>query len=400
MNILPINLQNNNKAKRSVLNNSHVIQPKYAHTLERDTVSFGSHIIPSRGATKIAEFVTQSVAQNSKRMERIATTYLDVLESVASKLNEIGISFDRAYCELNPVKSPESYTSKIVRSKNFKVPDTIRATLYMKEPYDLSFLYERLLPEMRKRGYVLADTEMPVKDLMKRGYIPSVQDLSKEDMHISVPDLDIRLEDVSDQLSKLPLELKYSIGKPQKSGYEDIQMRFVRDFDVRENPVQHELIILFGKNYAEAKHIESEKVYSHLRKFDELNMKFEDKTIGSNSLRAHRYVELIKQMFRGKVSQKLFMNAKNKDLYDINDELAIHFSEDDINRLSNYFIGLKNRLSVCYKDAKNSVGEDRNLISKLKTNQRQDSTLLKEIQNGLNDTIEYFNGTNGANHKI
>ena len=45
-----------------------------------------------------------------------------------------------------------------------------------------------------------------------------------------VPDLDIRLEDVSDQITKLSPELRYSIGKPQKSGYEDLQMRFYPRF--------------------------------------------------------------------------------------------------------------------------------------------------------------------------
>ena len=49
-----------------------------------------------------------------------------------------------------------------------------------------------------------------------------------------VPDLDIRLEDVSDQITKLSPELRYSIGKPQKSGYEDLQMRFIRDFDKKK----------------------------------------------------------------------------------------------------------------------------------------------------------------------
>lgn len=96
-------------------------------------------------------------------------------------------------------------------------------------------------------------------------------DLSKE---ITVPDLDIRLENVSEQVTKLDPHLRYSISKPQKSGYEDIQMRFIRDFDKKKNPIQHELIILFGPHYSKAKHDESKYVYDALRKFDELSMKF------------------------------------------------------------------------------------------------------------------------------
>ena len=54
-----------------------------------------------------------------------------------------------------------------------KVPDTIRATLYCNDPYDLAKLNDELLPLMKQRGYVLADTKMSVQDLMKRGYIPT-----------------------------------------------------------------------------------------------------------------------------------------------------------------------------------------------------------------------------------
>lgn len=385
--IIP-NIQNKNLANRNLLNNSHVIQPKYAHTLERDTVSFGS-------AAKISDFLTQSVSQSQRRFERIATTYMDVLESVALKLKDYGVSFDRVYCEANAVKSPKSYTSKVVRSKNFNVPDAIRATLYMKDPYDLSILNDKLLPEMQKRGYVLSNAEMSVKSLMKRGYIPSAEQIANEEATILAPDLDIRLDDVTEHISKLSPELKYSIGKPQKSGYEDIQIRFVREFDNKKSPVQHELIILFGPEYANAKHIESSKVYSHLRKFDELNMKFEDKTIGSNSLRAYRYIELIKQMFRGKVSEKLFLNAKNKDLYDLSEEIPVYFTQDDIARFSNYFAGLKNRIGICYKEAKSRGKESKSVINQLTANQRQDSHILKEIQQGLTDTIDYFNNLHG-----
>jgi len=134
-----------------------VIKPHYSDPVVRskhkalnaDTVTFTGGI-PKVGMT-IADHLEARVAADSERLNRIATVYLDVLESVSFRLKDKGFAFDRAYCELNPVKSPTSYVSKIKRSKTFKVPDTIRATIYCSDPYDLTKLSEGLLPEMQKR---------------------------------------------------------------------------------------------------------------------------------------------------------------------------------------------------------------------------------------------------------
>lgn len=399
MNILPIipNLYNkNSKIKNANMNNSAVIHPKYDNALATDTISFKAKAHEIGTGSKVSDHLEAQVAADFDRLSRIATTYLDVLESVAFRLKDNGFSFDRAYCEQNPVKSPKSYTSKVMRSGNFKVPDTIRATLYCNNAYDLSAL-NLLLDEMKKRGYVVADTEMSVKDLMKRGYKPNSKEAANTSLVKTVPDLDMRLEDVSDQISKLEPKFKYSVGKPQKSGYEDIQMRFVREFDKKKNPVLHELIILFGPNYSMAKHEESEKVYSHLRLFDELNMKFEDNTIGSHSNKANRYIELIRQMFRGKVSEKLFLNAKNNDLYEISDEIPISFSDTDIHMLENYFSGLNDRLNSCYKDAKKGAAPSALATRQINSDLRHDRTLLIKTKENLRKTIEYYNNKNALN---
>lgn len=389
MNILPIfpQIQNNFTAKRQTLNNRTVIQPKIVQSLDRDTVSFTS-------SAKISDFMTKSVAENLKRMERIATTYLDVLESVASKLKDDGVSFDRVYCELNPVKSPESYVSKIVRSGDLKVPDAIRATLYVKDPYDLSILTEKILPEMQKRGYVIADTKMSITDLIKRGYIPSEHEAKNPTLEKVVPDLDIRLDDVSEQVTKLDPQYRYCIGKPQKSGYEDIQMRFVREQDKKKNPVLHELIILFGPNYSHAKHVESNRVYKHLREFDELHIRPEEAPITDDKLKASRYIELIRKMFRGKISEKLFLNAKNKDLYDISDEVPISFSDTDINILEGYFKGLTDKISAFYRKEKAAAKPSEMATHQLTSDLRQDKSLINKLQTALRSTIDDFNYQN------
>ena len=355
------------------------------NTLSKDTVSFSGI---GGASSKVSDFLEAQVAADTPRLRRLAITYLDILESVAFRLKDKGFSFDREYCELNPVKSPKSYSSKIVRSGKFKVPDTIRATLYCNNPYDLDSL-NSLLTEMKKRGYVLGTEKMTIKDLMKRGYIPTEEEAKKLDLEKTVPDLDIRLDDVADQVTKLPEELKYSIGKPQKSGYEDIQMRFVRDFDSKKNPVSHELLIVFGPNYSKAKHAESSFIYTPLRELDELHVDLSNKTIGSHSQKASRYIDLIKQMFRGKVSEKLFLNAKNKDLYDLSDSIPISFSESDVNMFENYFSGLNDRVSSVYKEAKKAPKITDSEKKQLAKDLRSDKTLLNKVHDNLKKAISH-----------
>lgn len=358
--------------------------------LGQDTVSFQGNIT-KKAVSTLSEHLEAQIAADSPRLRRIATTYLDVLESVAGKLKDKGFSFDREYCELNPVKSPESYTSKVVRSGSLKVPDTIRATLYCDNPYDLSKLINDLLPEVEQRGYVLAKTEISLKDLMKRGYIPTTKELANPEMEKTIPDLDIRLEDVSEQVGILPKNLKYSIGKPQKSGYEDIQMRFVREFDKKNNPVQHELIILFGPNTSIAKHEESERVYNYLRKFNEFNIGLDGSNSGSNDFKTMRYIEMIEQMFRGKVSKKLFANAKNKDYSKIDYEIPISFTEEDRLLFENCFTSIRKGIQTSYRDAIKRAESSELAQNELKQNRKKDLELLNEIQENLRKTMEHYN---------
>ncbi len=364
------------------LNNSSMpnLQP-----LAKDTVSFGA------ATNKISDIVANKVEKDLPRLNRIATTYLDVLEAVAGKLKNEGVSFDREYCELNPVKSPDSYTSKIMRSGTFTVPDAIRGTMYLKDPYDLSILNDKILPEMKKRGYILANVEVPVGDLLGRGYIPNAAESKNLNITKKIPDLDIRLQDASENINALSPELRYSIGKPQKSGYEDIQMRFVREFDKSSNPMQHELIILFGPNYSMAKHIESEKVYGNLRQFNELRLDFHEFADNSHAKKANRYLDLIQQMFRGKISEKLFLNAKNKDLYDLTEEIPINFSKSDIQLFDSYFGGLRDRLNSCYKDVAAKAKSSGLATKQINSDARHDRNLLTKIKDNLSETIEYFN---------
>ena len=378
---------NYNKYSNKKVNNKTPYLQKLART---DSVSFKGNIETS-ATSSLLDFIARGVTKNQKRYSRIAMTYLDILESVAMKLKDKGFVFDRVYCEQHPVKSASSYVSKIMRSKNFKVPDTIRATLYLKDPYDLDNL-NYLLSEMDKRGYVVSDTESTVRDLVKRGYIPTEEELTNLDKEIMVPDLDIRLDHIDD-ITKLPAKFRYSLSKPQKSGYEDIQIRFIRDFadaGKKKSPIQHELIILFGPKTAEAKHLESNNIYSNLRKFDELNIKKETSIIGSEAQKAGRYIDLIKQMLTGKISQKLFANAKNADAYDLNERIPIEFADHDIDSFKSYFRGLFAKLSAHYDGIKKEISSNEDLKDVQKYS-KHDKSLVTEIQKKLAGAIDFFN---------
>lgn len=386
--------------------------PVYKYNLEADTVSFTAARKKTYTST-VADSVEEAHERKMRVLNQMAVVYLDVLDSVASELNkngDVSVQFDRKYCEKSPVKSAASYTSKVKRSKSFDVADVIRATLYCNNPYDLRVL-NKIVKSMEDRGYVVAPTQIKLVD----GRLTQ----------IDVPDLDLRLEDIKNNSNMKFLDPKFKecLGRPQKSGYEDIQIRFVKEadlFDKKKSPTPHELIILFGPNYAKAKSDESSYVYNHLRKFGELNMKFDKSKVGSHSFRAARYIELIEQMFRGKVSQKLFINAKNKDYYNIDETLPVTFNEDDQKLFDSYFGGLHERLSSCYsekrkvlreksvklkqqaKTAEESANERelgllkekistlRAQLADLKESESDDHETLAEIQEGLNETIKRY----------
>ena len=95
--------------------------------LSADTVSFTGRI-PSKATNNIGDFLEAQFFEKTCELIGLADNFLDATERVIKRLNHLGFSFDREYCELNPVKSKKSYRSKINRSKDLRVPDTIRDT--------------------------------------------------------------------------------------------------------------------------------------------------------------------------------------------------------------------------------------------------------------------------------
>ena len=361
-------------------------------SLRQDAVSFGQ----SPG-NSIADVISDNYDKEikSKEFKEDATNYLRSLNTVVTKLSKKGYSWNKDEAVKHIIKSLDSYLSKIGRSGSLVVPDKIRATVYNTNVRNLSSLVNDLLPAMEEEGYVLAPVKMSVKDLMKRGYIPTDKEKARPTTMKEVKDLDIRLKDVMDQLSVLPEDLRYSIGKPQDSGYEDIQMRFIKKKDIgKKNPRTFELLVLSGPAMEEAKIDESAFVYNNTRKFKLITDKYNKAESNSDEARVLNYIELIKRMFEKNISTKLFTNARNKDANNNVEEDPIYFSEKDIQQLNNYFYCLKKRLSNIHAKAiKEAVGTDVNIID-LKKAHRSEFAAINEIKKDLFATVEHYSMLN------
>ena len=79
---------------------------------------------------------------------------------------------------------------------------------------------------------------MPLVKLLKRGYIPTVEELQDSSKLVKVADLDFRLNNGQLDVDNMPESLRHFVSKPLKSGLEDIQLRFIRTSDINvPNPV-------------------------------------------------------------------------------------------------------------------------------------------------------------------
>ena len=433
----------NSKNNRPSLNYSEQISNNLA-PLNADTVSFTGKV-PRKTTNSITDFLEKQFVRKIAQLSDLADDFLNASEIAARKLNHLGFSIDREYCDLNPVKSKNSYISKIKRSKVLKVPDTIRDTVYCNDPYDLSKL-DLWLKEMENQGYVVAPTDMKVLSLMKRGYVPTEEinalgkylngsktqksldkllkmfkakgydtaEVQRMLTHINgmeripnnsemlemfgklskeVPDLDIRLDDVKDKLYLLPEKYQYNVGQPQKSGYEDIQIRFVRKSSLegkKRSLELHEMIILFGEKYAQAKHRESERVYSNLRGFGELNITkyFDNQRYESMAKVIKAYISEIETLFRSEISIKEFANAKASDYLGIEEDSVITFTKRDEAKFESAFDKLMMGLQLMYEKLQSRANSRQKTV--LHAKEQEDISALSEIRNGLKNTIKTY----------
>ena len=433
--------------------------------LAQDTVSFGAAkiVVKPRGGKKphihsstytFEEALIHQFVLNNPELTALGRVYHAVLKDIAANNPIFKVCENIEHL----VKSPESMAEKIRRSGNMKVPDTIRSTVFYRDLYNFENLLT-LLSEMKESGYIVHKVPVKVSALMDKGYFPfdeekmissylnnpkdrTVRNTVKEffedngydvkavralldefkalgrepnkeefleafsKLEKMVPDIDIRLQQskvTPEQVKKLPEMLRYCISSPQSSGYEDIQIRFVREYvnagndaaqkakKPKDDQVPHELIVLFGENYYKAKTRESEFVYSHLRKFDALTVKryldrakFDDVT---EKLKAT--ISSVERLFRREVSSKEFRNAKNLDYVGSNVEEKIIFTEEDKKALDTYHDILLKEINLPYKKAKSKMRQSRRYS--LDNSRDRDIATINEIYNGLKDTIEKYN---------
>lgn len=388
MNILSINrinTQDHNSYWQRTNSNRLSYGLKLQAPLKADTVSFGCTV-------KFDKILESTAEKNNQKLLETATVYMDILESIAMKLGGAGVSFDRAYSEPNSIKSAESIVSKIKRSKTFKIPDRIRGTIYCKKIYDLSVLFDQILPELEKRGYIISDAEIPLKEAMKRGYKPSDEEIKRGE--IIYPDVDIRLNRASTNASSLPENLKYSLSEPQSSGYEDIQIRLTKKDAAKKTSMQqktlHELIILTGPEYARTKHYESEKIYSYTRQFKELNIFNNGKEDDETILLIKGYKDIVLKMFSTEITQKLYENAKSQDIYGIVKTMPISLSSDDEKTLTECYDEMERLTKKYYKDMIETKAKSEKARETFMAEKKEDLERLAEVRKGLTEAIEFY----------
>lgn len=393
MNILALNNLKFTPLRNSDNNAQTVSAPKFdlvmAKPLTQDTVSFGH-----TAKTRMVDVLEHQAEKDMVRLRRIATNYLDNLQAIAAELEPFGVSFCRAYSDKNAVKSPSSQVSKMKRSKSIDLLDKIRGTLFSENIKDLELLNDRILPAFRDRELYLSPAPAKLEDLIPQGYVPTMDEISGK-KEVTIPDLDIRLAGVQDQVTKLDSNLKYSISKPQKSGYQDIQMRFIRGYDTKSTPDKIELIILPGKNYAFSKHLESEYIYNPIMKeLSELELMKK----GYENIPEYNMIKLgmdvIRQILRTEISEKLFKNAEKLDCTDKKDVEQILINEETVQNLNKAFDDLEKLLARYYREAKKSKRIAESTRKRLNNEFKLDKEALAEIRKNTNDAIEFFNEKN------
>jgi hypothetical protein len=261
--------------------------------------------------------------------------------------------------------------------------------------------HNKYFRELKKLGYDYDDTKRLLSSYYKANKIPDINEITNivKTLVKSTPDIDIRLERKKVDMTGLPDQFKLFLGKPQKSGYEDIQIRFIRDVD-KDNPkpVYHELLIQFGPTYNRNAYKEHKRVYEPLRLFDELHIPMDNPVKGSVNFKEHpekgveKFVDDIKEMFRTNVSKKLIGNGKNEDFYgNIDDNEDIYFTEDDFIKFERRFNNIKGFLREYYNQLKQRATVSQLSTMQIEQDLKEDLKNVNKIKKMLNDTINITN---------
>lgn len=377
-------INNRNSKVNNTNNYRHATMPML-NTLAQDTVSF------SGTADKVSKTVNKAVRTVAKKSSpsRIEQTIADGYVAKMNKYRTLGLRFmdtmtvitdgfirkgykvffDRADCEAHMVKGKDSFVSKLKRSGESPM-DRVRATLYVEDPYDLKFIGRELIPALEERG---------LRIYMAPDKVQGRRVLSKK------PDFDIRLDHVDPETIKyLPEELRGCIGKPQKSGYEDIQMRLVDTLDGSKDVTPIELLIVFGKNYSKAKHDESYYVYDISRALrNEMHIsKVDASDPRSPEYRVKNNIGVIVDCLNTNISKPLFINGKSVDFYHEEPTIPVDLNPSDCVKIRGLLNGIRDKIGIYYRAEGVKASSEREAVKHIKATAeykaREDKTITPE----------------------
>ena len=375
---------------------------------ETDTISFTSGVdkTVNKSVRTFKDIIGEAYEANMSTYKSMGTKLLDTLEALANKYKKQGISFCRSYCEKGNVKQKDSFFSKFIRAGELPL-DRIRSTLFDENLYDFKFFTENILPDLESRGYkiYMAPSEQAGRKVLSRQ-----------------PKVKFRLNNIpDDEVKKLPPNLRKCIKHAQSSGYEDIELYIVDSNLPKKRQIPMEILMVFGKNYAAAKHDESYYVYDIIRSLTGVlhvsQIRNPDKK--SYAGRIANDANLISEILTNNISKPLFANAKNKDYYHSSIKLPIELSDSTSTVLQGLFQNIRTNLTQHYKKQLSMISskeydkEIRKLLSELdgsvttkeikekrielktqvQTHKEEDLKLLEEINTRLNETIEKYGKT-------
>jgi len=365
---------------------------KMALPLNKDTVSFmgmPKQSVMKKASATMADFYGMGIDTTNAMLKPAANSFLDTIGAVVSTIAQKGTAISEMSRDMARnfvLKSGQSAKSKALRSGSFDLTDRIRTTVYIPNLYDLSTLYE-FINEMSLRGYKLAKTEESAQKMLAKGYKVTKSELEKG--IVKVEDMSVRL--CEDGIENARPELSFAIDGRQKSGYEDIQLRFVKGKN------KFETIMLFGPNYAEAKHMESEKVRKYTREFDSLMIrKNSDKTPLTTEQRAivdkmlgeiKFYINSLQGCFYDHVTRPLYHWAKGIDYYGMKEleKEKPNYTAINYTSFNRDFYNLKDKIRQCYDYiiSKTTKEEEKIQLERLKV---EDLRTLNKVRRGLEKT--------------
>ena len=97
-------------------------------------------------------------------------------------------------------------------------------------------------------------------------------------------------------------------------------------------------------------------------------------------------------MLNLEISQKLFGCAKNIDVYNIDNNITLSLSPQDINVIKNSFADLR-KVAREYYETIEARAKSPKRIKTIKQERNKDSQILTSIQKNILESIEFFNNT-------